>query len=115
MLLGVTKERRKRKVKRNEEPEIVRMTSVFGCSTISSYRTHREIISLNTPSYVLPVAPGVSKKRGSEYIIEAQRLLTSSSSLCPDTETSQNHFSHLPVVNHLQCGHKEQPPLLFHY
>lgn len=83
---GVNKDRMKRKVKQNDGRELVRMACSLGCSTLSTYRTHWEVISLNTPSYNLPVAPGASQKRGSEYIMEAQRLLTSSCSLCPDTK-----------------------------
>lgn len=82
----VNKERMKRKVKQNDGRELAGMARSLDCSTLSTYRTHWEVIFLNTPSYVLPVAPGAPQKRGSEYIIEAQRLLTSSCSLCPDTQ-----------------------------
>lgn len=47
---GMNKERRKRKERENDEPELVKMTSILGCRTISTYRTNWEIISLNTSS-----------------------------------------------------------------
>lgn len=63
---GMNKERRKRKERRNDGPELVRMTSILGCYTISTYRTNWELISLNTCRRVLPVALAVSQRRGSE-------------------------------------------------
>lgn len=47
---GINKERRKRKERGNDGPGLVKMTSILGCCTISTYRTNWEIISLNTSS-----------------------------------------------------------------
>lgn len=42
---GMNKERRKERG--SGGPELLRMTSILGCYTISPYRTNRELISLN--------------------------------------------------------------------
>lgn len=41
---GMNKERRKRKERGNDEPELAKLTSILGCCTISTYRTNWDII-----------------------------------------------------------------------
>lgn len=104
---GMNEERRKRKERGEKNgPELVKMTSILGCPTISTYRINWEIIQ--HISEVLPAALAGSHKSGSEYVIEAQRLLTSSCSRCSSTKEAHHTFilSTCNVGSYSTCGQK---------